>query len=265
MDYTTIEVAIADGVAELTLNRPKVMNSLNKTLIDEIRVALGDLEKDDAVRAVLITGAGRGFCAGADLTGSGFEHDGVRSRGEQTAWSMKHGFNPLVHDLANFSKPTIAAINGACAGGGVGLALAADIVVAGKSAYFVQVFGPKLALVPDMGVTWFTPRLVGRARARALALLGDRLPAPKAAEWGLIWEVFEDDALLTEARAIAQRLAEGPRECFSQIKKVLDASLDNSLDAQMDLEGSTQGKLGDLPDVVEGGRAFIEKRDPKFA
>jgi len=196
MTFTTITLAVADGVAELTLNRPQALNSINKTLIDETRVALGDLAADDAVRVVLLTGAGRGFCAGADLSGSGFANDAGRSVGEQTAYSMEVGYNPLAADLGAFPKPVVVAVNGVCAGGGVGLALAGDIVLAAKSAYFVQVFGPKLGLVPDVGVTWYTPRLVGRARARALALLGDRLPAAKAAEWGLIWEAVDDDSLM---------------------------------------------------------------------
>ena len=265
MAFTTITLAIADGVAELTLNRPQALNSINKTLIDETRVALGDLAKDDTARVVLLTGAGRGFCAGADLAGSGFENDAGRSTGEQTAHSMKIGYNPLAADLGAFPKPVIVAVNGVCAGGGVGLALAGDIVLAAKSAYFVQVFGPKLGLVPDVGVTWYTPRLVGRARARALALLGDRLPATKAAEWGMIWEAIDDDRLMDEARALALRLAKGPRRAFMKIKEVLDASPNNSLEAQLELERVTQGELGDLPEFVEGVTAFLQKRDPKFA
>ena len=265
MTYTAIQLLISNGVAELTLNRPQALNSLNKTLIDEFRLALDDARKNDAVRCLLVTGAGRGFCAGADLAGSGFEHDGKRSRGEQTAHSMLIGFNPMVKEFATFPKPTVVAVNGVCAGGGVGLALAGDIVLAAKSAYFVQVFGPRLGLVPDMGVTWFAPRLIGRQRARALALLGDRLPADKAAEWGLIWEAHDDANLLSEARALAARLASGPRAAFGKIKEVLDVSLDNSLETQLELERVTQGELGDLPDVVEGTKAFLEKRDPKFA
>lgn len=265
MSFTTITVAVDGGVAELTFNRPQTLNAINKTLIDETRIALGDLAKDDAVRALLITGAGRGFCAGADLADSGFKNDEGRSRGEQTAHSMKIGFNPLGSDLAAFPKPVVVAVNGVCAGGGVGLALAGDIVLAAKSAYFVQVFGPKLGLVPDVGVTWYTPRLVGRARARGLALLGDRLPAQKAADWGLIWDAVDDDKLMPEARALAARLAKGPRDGFRKIKEVLDASLDNSLDSQLELERVTQGKLGDNPDFLEGVTAFLQKRDPKFS
>ena len=167
-------------------------------------------------------------------------------------------------ELAKFPKPVVVAVNGVCAGGGVGLALAGDIVFAARSAYFVQVFGPKLGLVPDVGVTWYTPRLVGRARARALALLGDRLPAEKAAEWGLIWEAVDDDKLLETARATAARLAKGPRAGFAKIKEVLDASLDNTLEQQLDLERVTQGELGDDPDFREGVLAFLQKRDPVF-
>lgn len=264
MSYSTIALSVADGVAEITLNRPKSLNSLNKTLIDELRVVLGDLEKDDSVRALILTGAGRGFCAGADLADSGFANDEGRSTGQQTAHSMLIGFNPMGLDLAKFPKPVIVAVNGVCAGGGVGLALAGDIVLAARSAYFVQVFGPKLGLVPDVGVTWYTPRLVGRARARALALLGDRLPAEKAAEWGMIWEVHDDDKLMEAARAYAARLARGPRAGFAKIKQVLDASLDNTLEAQLDLERITQGELGDDPDFREGVIAFLQKRDPVF-
>jgi 2-(1,2-epoxy-1,2-dihydrophenyl)acetyl-CoA isomerase len=264
MEFSTIQVSVNDGVAELTLNRPKALNSINKTLIDEIRVALGDLEKNEAVRALLITGAGRGFCAGADLTDSGFSNDENRSRGQQTAHSMLIGFNPLVHDLMNFPRPVVTAVNGVAAGGGVGLALCGDVCLAARSAYFVMVFGPKLGLVPDMGVTWFAPRLVGHARARAMALLGDRLPAEKAAQWGLIYDVVHDDSLLSEARAMTARLARGPKECFKRIKQVLDASLGNSLDRQLELERITQGDLADLPDFREGVLAFLQKREPVF-
>jgi 2-(1,2-epoxy-1,2-dihydrophenyl)acetyl-CoA isomerase len=264
MDYAAITLVIADGVAELTLNRPKSLNSLNKTLIDEMRVALGDCASNDAVRCLLLTGAGRGFCAGADLADSGFPNDGSRTPGQQVAHSMEVGFNLLARDLAQFSKPVIVAVNGVCAGGGVGLALAGDIVIAGKSATFVQVFGPKLGLVPDVGVTWYAPRLVGRARARGLALLGDKITADQAANWGLIWQSVDDDRLLDEARALAARLAKGPRAGFTKIKQVLDASESNSLESQLDLERITQGELGDTADFREGVLAFLQKREPQF-
>ncbi len=264
MPYENILVEIAGHVATLTLNRPTSLNSLNKGLIDDVRNALRALRVDANVRALIVTGAGRGFCAGADLANAGF-NDGVqRSVGEGISHSMEIGYNPLIRDLTGFPKPVIVAVNGVAAGGGVGLALGGDIVIAAKSAYFVQVFGPKLGLVPDVGCTWFVPRLLGRARARALAMLGDRLAAETAAEWGLIWAAVEDATLMTEARAIAERLAKGPTLAFGEIKRVLDAASENTLDQQIELERRTQQRLGDTDDFREGVTAFLTKREPQF-
>lgn len=264
MSYENILVETVDGVATLTLNRPTNLNSLNKGLIDDIRNALRALAKDDAVKALIVTGAGRGFCAGADLASAGFGDDVQRSVGEGISHSMEIGYNPLVRDLAGFPKPVVAAVNGVAAGGGVGLALSADIVIASKTSYFVQVFGPRLGLVPDMGCTWFFPQLLGRARSRALAMLGDRLPAEKAAEWGLIWAAVDEASLLSEARSIAQRLAKGPTIAFGKIKEVLDAASENTLDQQLELERRTQRELGDTDDFREGVTAFLTKREPTF-
>ena len=264
MDYKNILLETADGVSRLTLNRPQTLNSLNKGLIDDIRSALRSLGKDDSVRALIVTGAGRGFCAGADLAGNDFGDGAQRSVGEGVSHSMEIGYNPLVRELASFAKPVICAVNGIAAGGGVGLALCGDIVVAAKSASFVQVFGPRLGLVPDMGCTWFMPQLLGRARSRALALFGDRLPAEKAAEWGLIWAAVDDDKLMTEAQALAQRLAKGPALAFTEIKRVLDAAAFNSLDEQLELERNVQRRLGDTDDFREGVTAFLSKREPTF-
>jgi len=264
MAYENILVETAGGIATLTLNRPTSLNSLNKGLIDDIRTALRTLRHDTNARVLIVTGAGRGFCAGADLANAGF-NDGVqRSVGEGISHSMEIGYNPLIRDLTGFPKPVIVAVNGVAAGGGVGLALGGDIVVAAKSAYFVQVFGPKLGLVPDVGCTWFVPHLLGRARARALALLGDRLSAEKAAEWGLIWAAVDDANLMAEARAIAERLAKGPTLAFGEIKRVLDAATENTLDQQIELERRTQQKLGDTEDFREGVAAFLTKREPQF-
>lgn len=257
--------AIEGGVATLTLNRPAALNSLNKTLITELRAALSALAVNDAVRALLITGAGRGFCAGADLAGSGFGDGTERSRGEGVSRSMETGFNPLVRDVALFPKPVVAAVNGVTAGGGVGLALAADIVIAARSASFVSVFGPRLGLVPDMGVTWFLPRLAGRARSRGMALLGDKINAETAAQWGLIWAAVDDAALMSDARAIAARLAKAPRLAMRRIKEALDAAEGQNLDAQLELERRMQFELGDQSDFVEGVTAFLQKREPKFS
>ena len=264
MTFENILLETSDGVATLTLNRPAGLNSLNKGLIDEIRAALRQLAKDDAVKALILTGAGRGFCAGADLSNAGFNDGVARSVGEGISHSMEIGYNPLVRDLAGFPKPVVVAVNGVAAGGGVGLALCGDIVIASKSAYFVQVFGPRLGLVPDMGCTWFFPQLLGRARSRALALLGDRLPADKAAEWGLIWACVEDDKLIAEASALAARLAKGPAIAFAEIKRTLDAAESNTLDEQLELERRTQQRLGDTEDFREGETAFLTKREPQF-
>jgi 2-(1,2-epoxy-1,2-dihydrophenyl)acetyl-CoA isomerase len=264
MDYENILVETKDGVATLTLNRPQSLNSLNKGLIDDIRTALRALAKDDGVNVLVITGAGRGFCAGADLSNAGFNDDVQRSVGEGISHSMEIGYNPLVRDLAGFPKPVVVAVNGVAAGGGVGLALSGDIVIASHSSYFVQVFGPRLGLVPDMGCTWFFPQLLGRARSRALAMLGDRLPADKAAEWGLIWASVPDDTLIPEADALARRLAKGPVRAFREIKRVLDQAAFNTLDEQLELERRVQHGLGDTEDFREGVTAFLTKREPQF-
>lgn len=264
MAYENILVETKDGVSTLTLNRPQSLNSLNKGLIDDIRMALRALAPDASVKVLVVTGAGRGFCAGADLANAGFGDGVQRSVGEGISHSMEIGYNPLVRDLTGFPKPVIVAVNGVTAGGGVGLALSGDIVIAAKSAYFVQVFGPRLGLVPDMGCTWFLPQLLGRARSRALALLGDRLPAETAAEWGLIWAAVADDQLLREAQALAQRMAQGPTKAFREIKSVLDAAALNTLDEQLELERRVQRTLGDTEDFREGVTAFLTKREPQF-
>jgi 2-(1,2-epoxy-1,2-dihydrophenyl)acetyl-CoA isomerase len=264
MTYANILVEVKDGVATLTLNRASSLNSLNMSIMDDIRAALRTLAKDDGVKTLIVTGAGRGFCAGADLTSTGGGESGGRSVGEGISHSMEIGYNPLVRDLAGFPKPVVVAVNGVAAGGGVGLALCGDIVIASKSAYFVQVFAPRLGLVPDMGCTWFFPQLLGRARSRALAMLGDRLPAEKAAEWGLIWQCVEDAQLMTEAQAIAQRLAKGPQIAYRELKRVLDEAPFNTLDQQLENERRTQRVLGDTEDFREGVVSFLTKREPSF-
>ncbi len=264
MSYSTILLNTKDGVATLTLNRPETLNSLNKAIIDDIRSALRTLTRDEAAKVLVLTGAGRGFCAGADLTTTGGNDGSDRSVGEGVAHAMEIGYNPLVRDLASFPKPVIVAVNGVAAGGGVGLALSGDIVLAARSAYFVQVFVPRLGLVPDMGCTWFFPQLLGRARSRALAMLGDRLPAEKAEAWGLIWQCVDDDRLAAEAHALALRLAKGPQLAYRELKRVLDAAPLNTLDEQLEMERNTQRLLGDTEDFREGVMSFLTKRDPQF-
>ena len=262
MDTITYE-ARDSGVAVITLNRPDVLNSMNPQLLDDVRAAIRMARDDNKVGAVLLTGAGRGFCAGADLA-AGFKAPDASTVGDGVAHGMEIGFNPMVREIAELPKPVVFAVNGIAAGGGVGLALAGDVVFAAKSASFVQVFGPKLALVPDCGVTYFMPRLIGMARTRALAMSGDKLSAEQAADWGLIWACVDDDKLMDEAMAYAEKLASGPTEAFGDIKAVLDASLDNDLAAQLDLEKETQRRRGNHPNFAEGVSAFLQKRAPNF-
>lgn len=259
----TITYEVSEGIGHLTLNRPEVLNSINMEMIAEVRSAVADFAADDNARVLLVTGNGRGFCAGADLSANVAGDDGM-SRGERVAHGMDIGFNPMVRELSEVPKPVVTAVNGMTAGGGVGLALAGDIVIAARSAKFVQVFGPRLALIPDMGCTWFTPHLVGRARARALALLGNKLPAETAAEWGLIYECVDDEKLNEAALGYAKQLAAGPTNAFAEIKKALDLAEHNTLSQQLDYERDTQGKLGDHPNFAEGVVSFLKKKEPKF-
>jgi 2-(1,2-epoxy-1,2-dihydrophenyl)acetyl-CoA isomerase len=259
----TIKLETNEGIALLTLNRPEVLNSINVELIAEVRAAVAEVKTNPDARVLVITGAGRGFCAGADLAAQGQRQDGM-SVGQGVDHGMKIGFNPMMLELMEIGKPVIAAVNGMTAGGGVGLALAADIVIAAKSATFIQVFGPRLGLIPDLGTTWTLPRLVGRARALALTLTGDRLPAETAAEWGMIWKCVEDEALMGEVMALAQKLAKGPTNAFGEIKKAIDISERHTFTEQLDYERDVQGQLGDHPNFVEGVTAFLQKREPKF-
>ena len=254
--------SLESGVLTITLNRPEALNSLNRALMEQFREVLATASADEAVRALIITGAGRGFCAGADL----IEQPATPpvSRGQGISDGMTSHFNPMARDLAAFPKPTVAAVNGVAAGGGVGLALACDIVIAAKSATFIQVFAPQLGLVPDMGCSWHLPQLVGAARARGLALLGDRLTAEDAAEWGLIWQAVDDSALRQHAGEIAARLAAGPRLGLVRTREILVEAFDNDLAAQLDLERRTQFELGNSNDFAEGVRAFTQKRPPNF-
>ncbi len=259
----TLTLAIEDGIALLTLNRPEVLNSIDTRLIADMRAAVAEVAINPDARVLLITGAGRGFCAGADLAAQGQRQDGM-SVGQGVAHGMTVGFNPMMRELYALQKPIVAAVNGVAAGGGVGLALAADIVIAAKSASFVQVFGPRLGLIPDLGCTWHLPRLVGRARALGLALTGDKLPAEMAAEWGLIWKCVDDEALMNEARAIATKLAKGPTNAFGEIRKAVDVAGHNDFATQLDYERDVQGMLGDHPNFAAGVKAFLTKKEPEF-
>ena len=259
-DQPTVLVDRREGFRVLTLNRPERLNAFNDEMHLALRAALKEAADDAACGALMITGAGRAFSSGADLTtrlpGSGPPRD--------LGASLDTFFNPLVRQLRALPFPVVAAVNGTAAGAGASLALQCDIVLAARSARFIQAFA-KIGLVPDAGGTWLLPRLVGAARARGLALTAEPLSADMAAAWGLIWKAVDDALLIAEAEALCANFAAGPRLGLSLIKRALDAAEANGLDAQLDLERDLQREAGFNPDYAEGVRAFIEKRAPKFS
>jgi len=260
MTYESIQFTIANGIAVLTLNRPDRLNSFTQAMHREVRDALDRLQADQSVRVLLLTGAGRGFCAGQDLNDRAVEPGG---QGVDLGESVEKYYAPLVLTLRTLPMPVICAVNGVAAGAGANLALACDIVLAAKSASFIEAFS-KLGLIPDTGGTWALPRLVGPARAMGLAMLGERLPAEKAEQWGLIWRCVPDDALMMEAMAMAEHFAAAPTKGLAYTKKALLASSTNTLEQQLALEASMMRELGYSHDYREGVSAFIEKRQPAF-
>ncbi len=259
MDYETVTLEVNDGIALLTMSRPEVLNAINLALIEDMRAAVAEVNENEEVRAMVWTGAGRGFCSGADLSPS------RRAASKDADNSLDKTFNALMRDLYNLRVPTIAAVNGVTAGGGCGLAFVADITLAAQSADFILLFTRQLGLIPDMGVTWLTPRLVGRGRAAGLAMLGDRLAAKDAEDWGLIWKCVDDEALMDEAMAIAEKFRDGPTLAFREVRYALDAGLSNDLATQLRYEEKVQvGVLQKTEDYPEGVKAFLEKRKPQF-
>jgi 2-(1,2-epoxy-1,2-dihydrophenyl)acetyl-CoA isomerase len=248
------------GVLTLTLNRPDRMNALNSALVEALGAAIRKAGTEEACRVVLITGAGKGFCAGADLTDRAISPGGARP---DLGDSLDRRYNPLIRDLRALPKPVVAAINGAAAGAGLNIALACDIVIAARSALFLQAFA-RIALVPDAGGTWTLPRLVGEARARALMMLADPIGAEEAARTGMIWRAYDDDELPGAARELAARLAGGPTQAYGLMKRAFLASSTNSLDAQLDLERDLQREAGATDDFLEGVAAFLQKRPANF-
>jgi 2-(1,2-epoxy-1,2-dihydrophenyl)acetyl-CoA isomerase len=248
-----------EGYRIITLNRPDRLNSFNEAMHAALMSALIEAEADDTCRAVVLTGAGRGFCAGQDLS------DRVFSPGQvpDLSSTLERLYNPLVRKLRALQMPVICAVNGVAAGAGANIALACDIVLAARSAKFIQAFA-KLGLVPDSGGTWFLPRLVGPARARALALLAEPVAAEQAEAWSMIWKAVDDSSLMDEATRLAAHFATQPTAGLTLIKQALDASETNDLGQQLDLERDLQGKAGRTPDYLEGVTAFFEKRPPKF-
>jgi 2-(1,2-epoxy-1,2-dihydrophenyl)acetyl-CoA isomerase len=249
-----------DGpVLTVTLNRPDKLNSFNEAMHLALRAAVERMEREAAVRAMLLTGAGKGFCAGQDLGDRNLAADQEIDLGA----TIEEFYNPLVRRLRALEKPIVCAVNGVAAGAGANLALACDIVLAARSARFIQAFC-RIGLVPDSGGTYFLPRLIGEARARALALTGEAVSAEQALAWGLIWRVVDDEQLLPEAKALAQRLAEAPTKGLGLIKRALNASFANDLDHQLDLERDLQREAGRTADYREGVAAFVAKRPAVF-
>ncbi|HEY6917091.1 MAG TPA: 2-(1,2-epoxy-1,2-dihydrophenyl)acetyl-CoA isomerase PaaG [Allosphingosinicella sp.] len=256
MTYQTIDFKVEGGVARLTLNRPDRLNSFTVEMHEEVADALDNL--GDA-RTLVLTGAGRGFCAGQDLNDRAVAPGEAVDLGE----SVEKRYNPLIRRLTSLPMPVIARVNGVAAGAGANIALACDIVIAAKSAKFIQSFAA-IGLIPDSGGTWVLPRLVGQARALGLALTGEPLPAGKAAEWGLIWKAVEDEALDAEVDALAARFANGPTRGLAAIKKMIRESWDHRLDEELDLQRDMMRELGFSEDYKEGVAAFMEKRTPNF-
>ncbi|HEV7356897.1 MAG TPA: 2-(1,2-epoxy-1,2-dihydrophenyl)acetyl-CoA isomerase PaaG [Steroidobacteraceae bacterium] len=259
MSYETILFEIESGIARLTLNRPDKLNSFNTQMHGEVREALASIPGSDA-RVLVLTGAGRGFCAGQDLSDRAVAPG---AQGVDLGESLENRYNPLVLTLHNLPMPVIGAINGVAAGAGANIALACDIVIAARSANFVQAFS-KLGLIPDSGGTWFLPRLVGDARAMGLALLGNKLPAEQAAAWGLIWQCVDDAELASTVDALARQFAVAPTRGLAATKSALRRSWQHSFKEQLELERDMQRELGRSGDYAEGVAAFTEKRAPRF-
>lgn len=260
MSYQHILFSIEGGVAQLSLNRPDQLNSFNSRMQDEVLDALAKLRRDNGLRVLLLTAEGRGFCAGQDLAERAVAPD---AEAPDLGASIERFYNPLVRTLTELPVPVICAVNGVAAGAGANIPLACDLVLAGRSASFIQAFC-KIGLIPDSGGTWMLPRLVGMARAKALTLLGERLSAQEAQDMGLIYKIVDDQALRDEAMTLARHLATQPTHGLGLIKRALHASLDNDFQAQLSLERDLQRLAGRSEDYREGVSAFMAKRTPTF-
>lgn len=252
----SVLISLEDGLQTITLNRPDTLNAFVPEMHKELRAALEQALDKPEIRAVLLTGAGRGFCSGQDLSQRRVEPGAAPI---DLSVSLGSHYNPLVRRLRELPKPIVCAVNGVAAGAGANIALACDVVVAARSAKFVQSFS-RLGLVPDSGGTYFLPRLVGTARAMGLALFAEPLSAEEAERWGLIWKVFDDDQLVAEASALARKLASGPTKGYGLIKRAIYASAHNSLDSQLDLERDLQREAGYSEDYRKGVAEFLQKR-----
>lgn len=260
LSFNMIDFFVDDGLAILTLNRPDRLNSFNSEMHDEVRRAFKEIKRDKSVRALLLTGSGRGFCAGQDLS------DRSVSAGDEVpdlSVSIEKYYNPLIRSIVGLPMPVLCAVNGVAAGAGANIALACDLVLAAKSASFIQSFN-KLGLVPDSGGTWILPKLIGQARAMRLCLLGEKVSAQEALDMGMICQVCEGDDLLDEATRLGKQLAQAPTKGLGLIKRAIRASASNSFEQQLDLERDLQGIAGRGDDYREGVAAFMAKREPNY-
>ena len=261
MNFETITFSVEVGIARLTLNRPDKLNSFTGQMHAELRVALDAIQADKAIRVLVLTGAGRAFSAGQDLADP--DMAAVDGKMPDIGNVVEANYKPLVLRLQNLRVPTIAAVNGIAAGAGASVALACDLVVAAKSASFLQAFS-KIGLIPDTGSTWFLPQRVGMARAMGLALLADKLPAEKAADWGLIWQCVDDADFAVAVDKLAQQLSTAPTKALVRTRQAMHAAPGHTLEQQLSFEGGFMRELGWSPDYAEGVKAFVEKRAPKF-
>lgn len=260
MSYQAIVFEVSEGIARLTLNRPERLNSFNTSMHSEVQEALAALRADASARVLVLTGAGRAFCAGQDLGDRVVAPGGAPP---DLGASIERYYKPLILALRRLPLPVIAAVNGVAAGAGANIALACDLVIAARSATFIQAFC-KIGLVPDSGGTWLLPRLVGHARAMGLALLGERLAAEQAAQWGLIWRCVDDGELAREVDTLARQLASGPTRGLARTKQAMLEGWGHTLERQLDVERDYQQELGHSADYAEGVAAFTEKRVPRF-
>lgn len=260
MSFSTITYQIDQGVAVLTLNRPASLNSFNNQMHDEVREAIKDARDNSNVRCLVITGTGRGFCAGQDLSDRAVK---VTNEAPDLGESVEKNYNPLIRNIMTMEKPVLCAVNGVAAGAGASIALACDIVLAGKSAKFIQAFC-KIGLVPDSGGTFNLVRALGLPRAKALALLGDKLSAEQAETWGMIWQCVDDEVLMDETMKLALHLATQPTKGLAMIKHLMNNSFSTPLHQQLELEKHAMRELGRTSDYREGVSAFMEKRQPTF-
>lgn len=260
MSFECIRFETGEGIARIFFNRPERLNAFNRQMLKELRTVLDQCAEDPQIRVILITGTGRGFCAGQDLTERKNENGELpRDLGK----SLEENYHPLIRRLQTMGKPIVCAVNGVAAGAGASFVLACDLVIAAKSASFIQAFS-RIGLTPDCGSSYFLPRLVGEAKARALALTGDQIDAETAERWGMIWQCVPDEELQSQSESVALKLSKKAPLASAETKKLLQQSPGRNLEEQLQLEGQTQQKMGMTEDYREGVQAFLEKRQPRF-